>query len=111
MHSANVFGKIRNHAHSSRARRDPQHNDNCDSRADPDSQLFPMLATRRLDQLRVNKVPRLGRLEGKAQHALFQLAIRHGKPIVLPLMFSPGIHYKTFQIAARNFRIIKNASA
>jgi hypothetical protein len=52
---------------------------------------------------RVNEVADFLRFKRKLMHVLFEFAIRHGKAVVLALMFRPRIHNKRLHIPVGSF--------
>src|SRR2546421_613288 len=61
--------------------------------------------------VRIEKMSGLRRFENETKHALFELAVRNGKSIMLTRMFPPRVHNEILEIYAGILRIGINAPA
>jgi len=57
----------------------------------------------------INKMPDLDGLDSIAQHLLFNLLIGNGEPIMLSLMFGPGVNLESLKVGIRGFCIEKDS--
>ena len=57
----------------------------------------------------IDKMLDFDRLDSIAKHLILNLAIGHGKAVMLSLMFGPGINLEAFEVGIRSFCIDKDS--